>query len=59
VTRASYILPRVIDHFLNGRTIVPLRRRIEDAVDERRKAEEIAAAALFRRGLEDRARPAG
>jgi hypothetical protein len=51
--------PRAIDHLPAGRTIAPLRRRIEYAADEGRTAEEIAVLVLLRSGLEDRARPAG
>ncbi len=56
VCRASYIDPRVIDHFLDGRTISTLRLTVEDRMDEGHTAEEIAVLALLGRGLEDRTR---
>ena len=55
VCRASYIDPRVIDEFLDGRTISTLRRRIRSGLDDGHSAEELAVLALLRRGLDDRA----
>lgn len=56
VCRASYIDPRVIDHFLDGRTLSALRATVEDRMEEGHTAEELAVLALLGRGLEDRAR---
>ena len=56
VCRASYIDPRVIDHFLDGRTISSLVGEIEARMRASgHSAEELAVLALLRRGLEDRA----
>jgi DNA topoisomerase I len=57
VCRASYIDPRVIDHFLDGRTISSLRDDVEELLHGAggHTAEELAVLALLRRGLEDRA----
>ncbi len=55
VCRASYIDPRVIDHFLDGRTISSLAGRVRQRLQEGHTAEELAVLALLRRGLEDRA----
>jgi len=55
VCRASYIDPRVIDHFLDGRTISSLMGEIDQKLQNGHTAEEIAVLALLRRGLEERA----
>lgn len=55
VCRASYIDPRVIDEFLDGRTISTLRARVGTRLEEGHTAEELAVLALLRRGLEERA----
>jgi DNA topoisomerase-1 len=57
VCRASYIDPRVIDHFLDGRTISSLRDDVEERLRgaDGHTGEELAVLALLRRGLEDRA----
>jgi DNA topoisomerase-1 len=57
VCRASYIDPRVIDHFLDGRTISSLRGEVEERLraDRGHTGEEVAVLALLRRGLEERA----
>ncbi len=55
VCRASYIDPRVIDHFLDGRTISSLVDELEARMEEGHSSEELAVLALLRRGLEDRA----
>ena len=55
VCRASYIDPRVIDHFLDGRTISTLIGELDRQMDEGHSSEELAVLALLRRGLEERA----
>jgi DNA topoisomerase I len=57
VCRASYIDPRVIDHFLDGRTISSLRDDVEERLRgaDGHTGEELAVLALLRRGLEERA----
>jgi DNA topoisomerase-1 len=55
VCRASYIDPRVIDHFLDGRTISSLVGEIDRKLRNGHSAEELAVLALLRRGLENRA----
>jgi DNA topoisomerase-1 len=58
VCRASYIDPRVIDHFLDGTTIASIAGEIESRMSSAasgHSAEELAVLALLRRGLEDRA----
>ena len=55
VCRANYIDPRVIDHFLDGRTISSLRAQVERRLERGRSPEEVAVLALLRRGLEERA----
>ena len=57
VCRASYIDPRVIDHFLDGRTISSLVGEIDATLRNGHSGEELAVLALLRRGLESR-RPA-
>jgi len=59
VCRASYIDPRVIDHFLDGRTIASLVGEVERRMEEGHTAQELAVLALLRRGLADRAARAG
>jgi DNA topoisomerase I len=54
VCRASYIDPRVIDHFLDGRTMSSLVGEIDRELESGHSAEELAVLALLRRGLEDR-----
>jgi DNA topoisomerase I len=54
VCRASYIDPRVIDHFLDGRTMSSLVGEIDRRLEDGHSAEELAVLALLRRGLEDR-----
>jgi DNA topoisomerase-1 len=57
VCRASYIDPRVIDHFLDGTTIASIAGEVEARMSSSggHSAEELAVLALLRRGLEDRA----
>ena len=57
VCRASYIDPRVIDHFLDGTTITSIAGEVEARMTRSggHSAEELAVLALLRRGLEDRA----
>jgi DNA topoisomerase-1 len=55
VCRANYIDPRVIDHFLDGRTISSLRARIDTRMARGHSPDELAVLALLRRGLEERA----
>ena len=57
VCRASYIDPRVIDHFLDGTTITSIVGEVEARMTSSggHSAEELAVLALLRRGLEDRA----
>jgi DNA topoisomerase-1 len=55
VCRTSYIDPRVIDHFLDGRTISTLIGELDRRMDEGHSGEELAVLALLRRGLEERA----
>ena len=56
VCRASYIDPRVIDHFLDGVTIASIASEVEARISAAgHTAEELAVLALLRRGLEDRA----
>lgn len=55
VCRASYIDPRVIDHYLDGRTIATLAGNVERRIQDGHSAEELAVLALLRRGIEDRA----
>lgn len=54
VRRSSYIDPRVIDHFLDGRTISSLIREVGQRMKAGHTSEELAVLALLRRGLEDR-----
>lgn len=56
VCRASYIYPRVIDHFLDGVTIASIAGEVESRIASAggHSAEELAVLALLRRGLEDR-----
>jgi DNA topoisomerase-1 len=57
VSRASYIDPRVIDHFLDGTTIASIVSEVESRMTSSaggHSAEELAVLALLRRGLEDR-----
>jgi DNA topoisomerase-1 len=60
VCRASYIDPRVISHFLDGRTIASLRDEVEHRARgaESLTSEELAVLALLEHGLRQRARPA-
>ncbi|WP_217914966.1 DNA topoisomerase IB [Miltoncostaea marina] len=55
VCRSSYIDPRVIDHFLDGRTISSLVGEIDRRMENGHSAEELAVLALLRRGLAERA----
>ncbi len=55
VCRANYIDPRVIDHFLDGRTISSLREQVERRLERGHSSDELAVLALLRRGLEERA----
>jgi DNA topoisomerase I len=55
VCRASYIDPRVIDHFLDGRTISSLVDEVDSRLRNGHSSEELAVLALLRRGLEERA----
>jgi DNA topoisomerase I len=55
VCRASYIDPRVIDHYLDGRTLSSLMGEVRRQMGDGHSAEELAVLALLRRGLEDRA----
>jgi DNA topoisomerase I len=55
VCRSSYIDPRVIDHFLDGRTISSLVGEIDAKLRNGHSSEELAVLALLRRGLEERA----
>ena len=55
VCRASYIDPRVIDHFLDGRTISSLVGEVDRRLRNGHSGEELAVLALLRRGLEERA----
>jgi DNA topoisomerase-1 len=55
VVRANYIDPRVIDHFLDGRTISSLRDQVARRLERGHSADELAVLALLRRGLEERA----
>ncbi len=55
VCRANYIDPRVIDHFLDGRTISSLQDQVERKLEHGYSADELAVLALLRRGLEERA----
>lgn len=54
VCRASYIDPRVIDHYLDGCTISSLMGEIDERMRDGHSSEELAVLALLRRGLEDR-----
>lgn len=54
VCRASYIDPRVIDHYLDGRTISSLAADIARASGSGHGPEEVAVLALLRRGVADR-----
>lgn len=56
VCRSSYIDPRVIDHYLDGRTISSLAGDVERELESGagHSAEEVAVLALLRRGLADR-----
>ena len=54
VCRGSYIDPRVIDHFLDGRTISSLVDEVDERMRRGHSAEELAVLALLRRGLEER-----
>ena len=54
ICRASYIDPRVIDHFLDGVTMSSLMGKVERSLAAGHSAEELAVLALLRRGLEDR-----
>jgi DNA topoisomerase-1 len=58
VCRASYIDPRVIDHFLDGVTIDSLRQEVDRARGGERGPNEVAVLALLRRGLRERAEAA-
>jgi DNA topoisomerase I len=51
VARASYINPRVIEHFLDGTTISKLRDEVERV--EGHSAQELAVLAVLRRGLRE------
>jgi DNA topoisomerase-1 len=55
VCRANYIDPRVIDHFLDGRTLSTLRTKVEARLEAGHRPDELAVLALLRRGLEERA----
>jgi DNA topoisomerase-1 len=57
VCRASYIDPRVIDHYLDGRTISSLQDRVEAQIGAGagHSAQELAVLALLRRGFDERA----
>jgi DNA topoisomerase-1 len=55
VCRGSYIDPRVVDHFLDGRTISSLVGEVDERMRRGHSAEELAVLALLRRGLEERA----
>ena len=55
VCRASYIDPRVIDHFLDGQTVSTLMGELDRRMRDGHSGEELAVLALLRRGLEDRA----
>lgn len=54
VCRASYIDPRVIDHYLDGRTISSLADRVERELTDGHSAQELAVLALLRRGFDER-----
>lgn len=54
VCRASYIDPRVIDHYLDGRTISSLADRVERKLSDGHSAQELAVLALLRRGFDER-----
>ncbi len=56
VCRASYIDPRVIDEYLDGRTISMLTGEVDRSLRNGHSAEELAVLAMLRRGLEERAR---
>lgn len=53
VCRASYIDPRVIDHYLDGRTISSLAGGVERALEDGHSAEELTVLALLRRRFAD------
>lgn len=55
VCRASYIDPRVIDEYLDGRTISSLVGEIDRKLRNGHSSEELAVLAMLRRGLEERA----
>ena len=55
VCRASYIDPRVIDHFLDGVTISSLMGELDDSRRSGHSGEELAVLALLNRGLKERA----
>jgi DNA topoisomerase-1 len=55
VVKANYIDPRVIDHFLDGRTIAMLREQVDRRLDRGQSPDEIAVLALLRRGLQEKA----
>jgi DNA topoisomerase-1 len=55
VVKANYIDPRVIDHFLDGRTIAALREQVEHRLERGQTPDELAVLALLRRGLEEKA----
>jgi DNA topoisomerase I len=54
VCRASYIDPRVIDHYLDGRTISSLAEEVERRLNDGHSADELAVLALLRRGIDER-----
>ena len=54
ICRASYIDPRVIDHFLDGVTVSSLMGKVERSLSAGHSAEELAVLALLRRGLRER-----
>lgn len=56
VARASYIDPRVIDHFLDGRTVSHLQQEVERSLRQGHSASELAVLALLRQGLHERER---
>ena len=54
ICRASYIDPRVIDHFQDGVTMSSLMGKVERGLAAGHSAEELAVLALLRRGLRER-----
>ena len=54
VCRASYIDPRVIDHYLDGRTISTLAGEVERRMKDGHSSQELAVLALLRHGFDQR-----